>query len=124
MSPQAISSLPPRYIYNMTNHSLVVILQSHKWMIDPLMLQGNMIDPSITSAQVRPIDYRRAANIACNTHIEDVRTVFPNVREDNVPFLCMDLLYEYTLLVNGFGKWVLLVTNINVLLCNWYNSKN
>lgn len=40
---------------------------------------------------------------ACGTKIEEGKSKYPNVEDGNLPFLCMDLVYQYTLLVDGFG---------------------
>lgn len=55
-------------------------------------------------AKVRPMDFEDAAKRACETRLEDAKPIYPNVDEDNLPYLCMDLVYQYTLLVDGFGK--------------------
>lgn len=55
-------------------------------------------------AKVRPIDFESAARRACDTRIDDAKATFPHVDSDNLPYLCMDLVYQYTLLVDGFGK--------------------
>lgn len=55
---------------------------------------------------VRPVDFLDAARQACETKLENAKATFPRVEEDNLPFLCMDLVYQYTLLVNGFGRWI------------------
>ena len=51
------------------------------------------------------MDFEKAAKKACSMKIEEGKSKFPRVEEDNLPYLCMDLVYQYTLLVDGFGKY-------------------
>lgn len=82
-----------------------------------IAIEAGIISPNVPSASARPIDFKRAARLACVTKYEDVKTVFPNVYDEDLPYLCMDLVYEYSLLVDGFGldpfKKVTLVRQIN-----------
>ena len=55
-------------------------------------------------ATVRPADFEEAATQACNMKMGEGKSKFPRVEEDNLPYLCLDLVYQYTLLVDGFGK--------------------
>lgn len=50
------------------------------------------------------MDFEDAAKRACETKLENAKSAYENVEENNLPYLCMDLVYEYTLLVDGFGK--------------------
>ncbi|KAK4349364.1 hypothetical protein RND71_032119 [Anisodus tanguticus] len=61
------------------------------------------VDPNVAVAKVRPIDFESAARRACDTRLDDAKATFPRVDLDNLPYLCMDLVYQYTLLVDGFG---------------------
>ena len=54
-------------------------------------------------ATVRPSDFKEAAKKACGTKLEEARSKYPHVEADNLPYLCMDLVYQFTLLVDGFG---------------------
>lgn len=63
-----------------------------------------IFEPNAPSATVRPADFLSAANRACATKYEDIQSVFPNINEKDKPVICMDLIYMYTLLVNGFGE--------------------
>ncbi|KAL3351380.1 hypothetical protein AABB24_019793 [Solanum stoloniferum] len=65
--------------------------------------EAGIINPSLAVAKVRPTDYESAANRACATGLEGAKSEFPHVETDNLPYLCMDLVYQYTLLVDGFG---------------------
>ncbi|KAG2571030.1 hypothetical protein PVAP13_7KG023158 [Panicum virgatum] len=51
------------------------------------------IDSNAPSAKAAPAAFRTAARKACRLGIEDA----------NVPYLCLDLTYQHTLLVDGFG---------------------
>ncbi|KAK6161654.1 hypothetical protein DH2020_005035 [Rehmannia glutinosa] len=66
-------------------------------------LKAGFIDPSLAVAKVHPADFEDAAKRACETRLEDARSIYPRVEPDNLPYLCMDLVYQFTLLVDGFG---------------------
>uniref|UniRef100_A0A7N0RH47 Apyrase n=1 Tax=Kalanchoe fedtschenkoi TaxID=63787 RepID=A0A7N0RH47_KALFE len=65
--------------------------------------EAGFVDSSKPTVEVKPHDFLEAARQACETKIEDAETAYPHVDKDNLPFLCMDLSYQYTLLINGFG---------------------
>uniref|UniRef100_M4CQG1 ATP-diphosphatase n=1 Tax=Brassica campestris TaxID=3711 RepID=M4CQG1_BRACM len=65
--------------------------------------EAGFVDPKQPVATVRPMDFEKAAKKACSMKIEEGKSKFPRVEEDNLPYLCMDLVYQYTLLVDGFG---------------------
>ncbi|PHT33017.1 putative glucan endo-1,3-beta-glucosidase A6 [Capsicum baccatum] len=65
--------------------------------------QVGIVDTKFPSAKAKPIQYLNAAKVACQTKAADIKTVFPNTQDKNLPYLCMDLVYQYTLLVDGFG---------------------
>ncbi|XP_031113691.1 apyrase-like [Ipomoea triloba] len=62
-----------------------------------------IIDQEKASKIVKPRSYLVAAKLACETKFEDVKSTFPNAVEKDYPYLCMDLVYQYTLLVDGLG---------------------
>ncbi|PIN08453.1 Nucleoside phosphatase [Handroanthus impetiginosus] len=65
--------------------------------------EAGFIDPSLPVAKVHPADFEDAAKRACETRLEDGSSAYPHVGPDNLPYLCMDLVYQFTLLVDGFG---------------------
>ncbi|RDX67306.1 Apyrase 2, partial [Mucuna pruriens] len=65
--------------------------------------EAGFVDPNAANAKVRPVDFEDAAKVACNTELKDLKSVFPRVNDADVPFICLDLVYQYTLLVDGFG---------------------
>ncbi|CAN8260497.1 unnamed protein product [Cochlearia groenlandica] len=65
--------------------------------------EAGFVNPKQTVATVRPLDFEKAAKKACNMKMEEGNSKFPRVEEDNLPYLCLDLVYQYTLLVDGFG---------------------
>ncbi|KAF9601608.1 hypothetical protein IFM89_020524 [Coptis chinensis] len=81
--------------------------------------QVGFIDPKLPAATVRPVDFERAAKRACIVKFETAKYVFPGVGVDDLPYICMDLVYQFTLLVDGFGldpqKEITLVTRFNYL---------
>lgn len=77
--------------------------------------QVGFVDPNVAVAKVRPIDFESAARRACDTRLDDAKATFPSVEPDNLPYLCMDLVYQYTLLVDGFGKTRFILQEIHKL---------
>ncbi|XP_020218601.1 apyrase 2 isoform X1 [Cajanus cajan] len=65
--------------------------------------EAGFADPNSPVAIVRPADFEDAAKQACQTKLENAKSTYPHVEEGNLPYLCMDLIYQYTLLVDGFG---------------------
>ncbi|CAL1382816.1 unnamed protein product [Linum trigynum] len=65
--------------------------------------EAGFINPKIPVAKVRPSDFEEAAKRACESKLDAAKATYPGVEEGNLPYLCMDLVYQYTLLVDGFG---------------------
>ncbi|KAJ4721201.1 Apyrase-like protein [Melia azedarach] len=65
--------------------------------------EAGFIDPSQPVAKVRPADFETAAKRACQTKLDEAKSIYPRVEESNLPYICMDLVYQHTLLVLGFG---------------------
>ncbi|KAL5706562.1 apyrase [Ranunculus cassubicifolius] len=65
--------------------------------------EAGFVDPNLAVAKVSPVNFEEAAKRACETNLVDAAGLYPRVEPDNLPYLCMDLVYQYTLLVNGFG---------------------
>ncbi|CAI0448985.1 unnamed protein product [Linum tenue] len=65
--------------------------------------EAGFINPKIPVAKVRPSDFEEAAKRACESKLDTAKATYPGVEEGNLPYLCMDLVYQYTLLVDGFG---------------------
>ncbi|XP_031111057.1 apyrase-like [Ipomoea triloba] len=66
--------------------------------------QVGIVDPSTTPSKiVKPSAYLEAAKVVCATNYNDMKSTFPNAIEDFYPYYCLDLVYQYTLLVDGFG---------------------
>nr|BAK78980.1 apyrase [Mimosa pudica] len=68
-----------------------------------LAIDAGFVDENAMIAKVRLIDYKITAELACKTTYEEAKTVFPNMDEDVLAYTCMDLVYQYTLLVDAFG---------------------
>ncbi|KQJ92490.1 probable apyrase 3 [Brachypodium distachyon] len=63
--------------------------------------QVGWVDKAAPSAKSSPAEFRAAAKEICPLSLEEARAAFPGVRETE--FICMDLVYQYTLLKDGFG---------------------
>ncbi|XP_062197556.1 probable apyrase 3 [Phragmites australis] len=62
-----------------------------------------IIDSKSPSGKTTPAAFRASAEKACQLSVEEAKTTYPNVKDGDVPYLCMDLTYQYTLLVDGLG---------------------
>ncbi|KAF3331888.1 putative apyrase 1 [Carex littledalei] len=65
--------------------------------------EAGFVDPKKSVAKVKASDFEDAAKRACKLNIKDAKATYPSVSDDNIPYLCMDLVYQFTLLVDGFG---------------------
>ncbi|XLS98498.1 hypothetical protein HN51_041233 [Arachis hypogaea] len=65
--------------------------------------ETGIVDPNKSNSKVIPVDYKVAAKRACNTKYEDAASIYPITTIAKLPYVCMDLTYQYTLLVEGFG---------------------
>ncbi|XVF06513.1 hypothetical protein REPUB_Repub06bG0054800 [Reevesia pubescens] len=65
--------------------------------------QAGFIKATDPVAKVQPHSFADAAKRACETKYADARATYPDVDDSNLAYICMDLVYEYTLLVDGFG---------------------
>jgi apyrase len=67
-----------------------------------------MVDPNKSNLKLRPVDLENKAKIVCTLNVEDAKSAYPLLEKFNiVPYACMDLIYQYELLVEGFGKFEL-----------------
>ncbi|KAK9079181.1 hypothetical protein SSX86_000851 [Deinandra increscens subsp. villosa] len=65
--------------------------------------QAGFVDVKKPVAKVSPRDFQVAAQSVCQTTtLEDAKSQYPDVDPADLPYLCMDLVYQYTLLVDGF----------------------
>ena len=66
-----------------------------------------MADPNKPNSKVLPVDFKNAAKQACETTFEDAESIYPLRGGGRLPYVCMDLTYQYTLLVEGFGRFAM-----------------
>lgn len=66
------------------------------------------MDSDVSSAVVTPLAFKEAAQVACNMTLEAATQTYIGVDSSDLPYLCMDLVYQYTLLTDGFGMLPLL----------------
>ena len=84
-------------------------------------MQVGIIDKNAQIGKACPADFKRAAKIACRTKFEDATYVFPNTREFDLPYICMDLVYQYSLLVDGFGKFTyIFICHLSPIWIVWF----
>ncbi|GAB2222925.1 hypothetical protein Droror1_Dr00017057 [Drosera rotundifolia] len=65
--------------------------------------EAGFVDGNKPTAIVSSADFGSAATRACKMTLEDAKGAYPDVDAANLPYICMDLVYQYTLLVDGFG---------------------
>ena len=65
--------------------------------------QAGFVNPNAATAEVKPSDFEENARRVCKLNVKDAQATYPDVSEENIPYLCIDLVYQYTLLVDGFG---------------------
>ncbi|KAJ0978138.1 hypothetical protein J5N97_013612 [Dioscorea zingiberensis] len=65
--------------------------------------EAGFVDPNAHYAKVRPAEFEDTAKRVCKMNVDEAKSTYDRVVEDNRPYLCMDLVYQFTLLVDGFG---------------------
>jgi len=65
--------------------------------------EAGFVNPNAATAEVKPSDFEENARRVCKLNVKDAQATYPDVSEENIPYLCIDLVYQYTLLVDGFG---------------------
>uniref|UniRef100_M8BXB7 Apyrase n=1 Tax=Aegilops tauschii TaxID=37682 RepID=M8BXB7_AEGTA len=63
--------------------------------------QVGLIDNDAPSGTSTPVAFRAIAQKICRMSLKEVKAKYPKVRD--IPYVCMDLVYQYSLLVDGFG---------------------
>ncbi|XP_031494383.1 apyrase 1-like isoform X2 [Nymphaea colorata] len=66
-------------------------------------VEAGFVDANHPISMVKPEDFEVAAKKVCKTTLKDAADEYTKVDENHLPYLCMDLAYQYTLLVDGFG---------------------
>ncbi|KAG2561026.1 probable apyrase 3 [Panicum virgatum] len=61
------------------------------------------IDSKAPSGKAAPAAFMAAAKKACRLDVKKAKVTYPDIGDMDLPYLCMDLTYTYTLLVDGFG---------------------
>ncbi|XP_024362930.1 probable apyrase 2 [Physcomitrium patens] len=69
---------------------------------DRALESGIVTDPDAAEAVITPADFEAAAKKICRLSLDELAQSYPKVQEDTRKFLCMDLTYQYTLIVTGF----------------------
>uniref|UniRef100_A0ACD5TQ79 Uncharacterized protein n=1 Tax=Avena sativa TaxID=4498 RepID=A0ACD5TQ79_AVESA len=64
---------------------------------------AGLIDSKATSGKTTPAAFKAAAEKVCQMSFEEAKVAYPRFRVSDAPYVCMDLVYQYTLLVDGFG---------------------
>lgn len=62
-----------------------------------------VITKNLSNAKVSVRELAKAAQMACAISYRDAEKKYPNIWTVSLPYVCMDLVYQYSLLVDGFG---------------------
>jgi hypothetical protein len=63
--------------------------------------------------------YEEAAKTACGVKsFEEAHNLYPDVPLFDLPYLCMDLVYVYSVLVDGFGEYTR--SGRTSIVCLWF----
>ncbi|KAJ1433202.1 Nucleoside phosphatase GDA1/CD39 [Sesbania bispinosa] len=66
-------------------------------------MDAGIVDSDKPNSKIRIKDLKSEAERACQIKFEDANSTYPLFDESSLPYICMDLTYQYTLYVDGFG---------------------
>lgn len=66
--------------------------------------QVGLIDSDAPSGTSTPAAFRALAQKICRMSLKEVKAKYPKVRD--IPYVCMDLIYQHSLLIDGFGEFL------------------
>lgn len=70
---------------------------------DRALQAGIIEDSEAVEAKIKPLDFERVGKEVCAMGMEDIGKNYPSVDDDDRAYFCLDLAYEYMLLVEGFA---------------------
>ncbi|XP_014491077.1 nucleoside-triphosphatase-like [Vigna radiata var. radiata] len=62
-----------------------------------------IFNPNKPNSKIHYLDLKTEAKIACETTFEDAKYTYPLLAADRIPYVCLDLTYQYALFTDGFG---------------------
>ncbi|KAK7336228.1 hypothetical protein VNO77_16763 [Canavalia gladiata] len=68
-----------------------------------LPTEVGIADPNKPNSKIHPVDLETEAKRACETKYEDAKFTYPLLAQERLPYVCLDITYQYTLFVDGFG---------------------
>ncbi|XP_051181307.1 probable apyrase 3 [Lolium perenne] len=68
-----------------------------------MALDAGLIDSKATSGKTTPAAFKASAEKICPMSFQEAKAAYPKFRASDAPYICMDLIYQYSLLVDGFG---------------------
>ncbi|KAJ4797740.1 Ectonucleoside triphosphate diphosphohydrolase 5 [Rhynchospora pubera] len=69
--------------------------------------ETGFVDPKTGGvAKVKASDFEDAAKHACSLNMKYAEKEYPSLSYDSLSFLCMDLVYQFILLRDGYGKFI------------------
>ncbi|XP_071921902.1 apyrase 1-like [Coffea arabica] len=76
------------------------------------ILSLGLIDRNADAAVIRATDYANEADRACRTKMRDAKSKY-RLEDPNLPYICMDLVYLYTILINQDSGKMLQFTGLD-----------
>ena len=82
---------------------IIYILASYIHMWRAIIQAGIINDAEAIEAKLKAVDFESFGRKICSLDVGDIGELYPTIDENDRAYLCMDLVYEYGLLVEGFG---------------------
>ena len=82
---------------------IIYIVASYIHMSHAIIQAGIINDAEAVEAKLKAVDFESFGRKLCSLDVGDIGEHYPTIDENDRAYLCMDLVYEYGLLVEGFG---------------------